>query len=459
MFSLPSTYAAGQFPTPSQLFGLSATDIKLARWYPQDSAYNKYHIYPDEYSSFEPPDARGANAVVASPPAGLGYFLSIPSRATLNITGQALTEVTSYQIRLDYTRDPPQGWHMIGCPFTTAVDWGSVYFITNGVRQNLPDAVADGVTDGVLFGFRSTANGGYYYFPPDPFAATLEPFQGYWLHVSRDTTLVIYPPQVGISAAPQSEEQPEVSDSDWQVQLVATMGAGYDPANYIGVSQKATDDYDPGLDICKPPPLPNTVNAYIPHRQWQQHSGSYARDLRGAQSDKHSWDVEVACPLSNAEVSIQWPRLNATVPPGWQFMLEDVDSGNRVFMRTSSGYTFAVGQGGSTRHLRIVAYKQGEQALTISGISAQAAPGGRAVITYALSQPGTVEAEIRNISGALIKRFPAQPSSGGKVEMLLWDGRNAHGSRAPAGRYLARLTARDADGQTVQAIRPFVILP
>ncbi len=460
MFSLPYTYAPGQVPTPAELFGLPEASVKLARWWPQDSAYNKYHVYPDEYASFAPPDARGTTPVVQLPPLGLGYFVDLTTRATLNITGQRITGVDSYEIRLAYTNNPPQGWHMVGCPFTTAIDWGSVQFVTDGVRQSLPEAVAAGVTDGVLFGFHTTASGGYYDFPADPFAASLEPFNAYWVRVWEDTTLVMHAPQVGIGAAPDAPEAaPKVSEDQWQVQIVATAGPYCDPTNYIGVKPEATDGYDPGLDISKPPAVLDTLHAYIPQPHWQQHSGPYARDLRGGQADRHSWEVEVACCLGNTQVTVQWPRLNATVPRGWQFMLEDVDSASRVFMRTSSGYTFTTADGGGVRHLRIVAYKQGEDMLVLSGVSAQAAPSGGVIITYALSQPGEVTAEIRNISGALIKGFPERSSNGDKVEMVLWNGRNAHGSRVPAGKYLARITARTADGQTVQEIRPFVIVP
>ena len=157
---------------------------------------------------------------------------------------------------------------------------------------------------------------------------------------------------------------------------------------------------------------------------------------------------------------MQWPRLNASVPREWQFILEDLDSGQQVFMRTSNGYTFTTGSGGEVRHLRLVAYKnKGDSVLIVSGVSAQAAPGGGAVITYALSQPGTVTAQVRNISGILIRQFAEQRTSGGQVEMLLWDGRNSHGSRVPAGTYLARITGYNTEGQTVQAIRPFTISP
>ena len=382
MFSLPYTYAAGQFPTPGQLLGLSETEIRLARWWPQDPIYNKHHVYPDPYAGLEPPDALVDNPVVSSPPAGLGYFLYIPTPTTLNITGQLVSEAEPYQIHLSYTNDPPRGWSMIGCPFTRAVDWGSVQFITGGVRQSLSEAVADGVTDGILFEFHSTATGGYYDFSADPFAATLRPFEGYWVHVWKDTTLVIYAPQVGVGAAAEGQtSSPTVSDSEWQLQIVATAGPYSDPANYIGVRPDATDGFDAGLDVCKPPPAVDTLRAYLPQAQWQGRSGAYARDLRGSDGDEHAWDLEVACSLSSTSVTVQWPRLNATVPQDWQLVLEDLDSGQRTFMRTSNGYTFTTGEGGDVRHLRIVASKGTEQALTLTGVSASAAPAGGAVIT------------------------------------------------------------------------------
>ncbi len=141
-------------------------------------------------------------------------------------------------------------------------------------------------------------------------------------------------------------------------------------------------------------------------------------------------------------------------------MLEDRDSGRQVFMRTSSGYTFNSPEGGGVRHLRIVAYDETATSLTLAGISAQALSGsGGVVITYSVSKPAAVSAEICNISGVVIKRLGQRTSSGNQVEMMLWDGRSDRGSKVPSGRYLARITAQAADGQSVQAVRPFTILP
>lgn len=169
--------------------------------------------------------------------------------------------------------------------------------------------------------------------------------------------------------------------------------------------------------------------------------------------------MEVACTQPNSEVAVRWPELNATVPAGVTLMLQDLDTGEEVYMRTSAGYSFNSGPQGGTRRLRIVASAEPVAGLVVSGVSAQGLTGGGVAFTYALSQPAEVSAEIRNISGTVIKRFGPRSSGGGNVELLVWNGRSDRGSRVPAGRYLLRLTAQTDKGQAAQAIRAFEVLP
>ncbi len=462
LFSLPYTYNPGHFPTPDSLFGLDPGDVAMHRWWPEDSSSNKYRTYPDNYGTFNPPDAMGGNPIVDSPPAGLGYFIRLPQGAVVQEPGIVLDDVvTTYEIDLTYGLVPPRGWNMIGCPFLGTLGWGSVQFVTDGETQSVSEAVADGVTDGILWEFVSTGSSGYYDFPANLYTAVLEPFKGYWVHVWEDTTLVMLAPLLG-GAATTSANSPETfTDGDgWQMQLIARAGGDADPSNYIGVSSQATSGYDPGLDVTEPPSVGSVVQCYQPRGDWDQYAGRYARDIRPAAPGTQSWDIEVFCELSNAPVKLTWPRLNAVVPADVKFMLEDLDGGQQVYMRTVSGYSFISPEDGGVRHLRIVAYDDSATSLTLTGISAQAMPtSGGVVITYSLSKPATVSTEICNISGVVIKRLGERSSSGTEVEMVLWDGRSDRGTRVPSGRYLTRITARATDGQTVQAVRPFTILP
>ncbi len=450
MFSLPYGYAPGTVQTPGQVFGLS--DVAMARWWPGDS---QYHTYPDPYGSFDPPDAASPASVVLNPPAGLGYFVRLPQATTLNIGGVPVSGVSQYNISLLTGTRAPQGWNMIGCPFLTPIDFGSVQFITNGKQETLAEAIASGVTDGVLFGFRNTAAGGYYTFTADPFAAVMEPFQGYWLRVRKNTTMVVFAPLLTMQQAPASRPDP---GQGWRLQLVATANGLVEPCNYIGMNTKAVPGYSPLWAIGKPPAVDGSLRAALVEEDWGDQSGPYAQIIRPA-AGRQQWDLEIACAQPNSEVALRWPELNATVPAGVTLLLQDRDSGEELYMRTSAGYSFNSGPEGGVRRLRIVASSEALGGLTLSGVSAQGIAGGGVAFTYALSQPAEITAEVRNISGALIKQFAAKSSAGGAVELLVWNGRSDRGSKVPAGRYLVRLTARTEKGQTVQAIRPFEVLP
>jgi len=462
LFSLPYTYGPGQFPTPDSLFGLSPGDVAMHRWWAEDNNVNKYRTYPDNYGTFNPPDAMGGDPIVESPPAGLGYFIRLPQQVTVQEPGTILDGgVTTYEIELRRGLVPPRGWSMIGCPFSQALDWGSVEFVTDGQAQSITEAVEDGVTDGILWEFVSTGSGGYYNFPYDPLSATLEPFKGYWVHVWEDTTLRLNALALdGAGVTPADSSGNFESDDEWQLQIIASAGGDVDPCNYIGVTSAATSGYDSGLDVTEPPSVGSAVQCYQPRADWDEYSGNYARDIRSTVAGSQTWDVDVSCQLSGEPVTVRWPELNSVVPGAVKFMLEDVGTGQQVYMRTTTGYSFTSPEGGGIRHLRITAYDDSVTSLTLTGVSAQAmSPSGGAVITYSLSKPATVAAEICNISGVTIKGLGERSSSGSQVEMILWDGRSDRGTKVPAGRYLARITAWATDGQTVQAVRPFVILP
>jgi len=456
MFSLPYTDLAD--PNPAALFGLPVSDFALVRWVPTDSSYSKYHFYPDPLASFEPPDA-GPGGVVETPPAGLAYFLSLPTQVTLNITGSPLPSESYYRINLAYGTAPPRGWNMIGTPFSDPTDWGSVRFITDGSSQNLYDAVMDGVTDGILFELKSAGGAAYYDFAADPFAATMQPYVGYWLHVWRDTTVQLYGGVSAFQAEDEAKAQPAISADNWQLRMVASADNAFDPTNIIGVALNASDGYDPGQDVVEPPAMVNGLQVYFPQRNWGDRAGYYARDIRGAGAAVHTWELEAVCGLSQTPVTLRWPELNAMVPGGVRLMLKDLDAGKEVYMRTATEYTFTTPEGGGTRHLQIVASSAGGETLGLTGVTAAQAPAGGVVISYQLTHPAAVSIEIRNISGVLIKRFAERMAAANTSETVLWNVTSDRGTKAPAGRYLARITARAENGQTIQAIRAFVVLP
>ncbi|MEN6643418.1 MAG: S8 family serine peptidase [Armatimonadia bacterium] len=438
---------------PAVVFGVPLENMSLLRWVPTDSRSSKYHLYPDEFAGFAPPDN-----LVAKPPAGLGYFLSLRTTGMLSVTANGLTDA-SYDIKLIYGSDQPKGWNLIGNPYEDNVDWGSVEFVSANGRQDLREAMDSTnspVTEGVLYDFVSNAGGGYYDFPTDPTEDTLAPLKGYWLHVRKDATLVVHntstTAQIVATRQRQTTAKPVQGTTDnWLLQLQARAGKYEDPINYIGVSAAATDGYDLGVDVSEPPPLVDALRMYIPNSE-----GTLAKDVRSAASTKQEWDVEVSCRLKDVPVTVSWPRLNASLPRGLSMRMEDLDSGNSVYMRTATGYTFTMAEPG-VRHLRITASDQKSTLLTVNSVSSASARGGQVMFTYSVTRQSNVSVEIRNISGMLIGRVAERSVAAGTSQTAVWNGCNERGLKAPSGRYLARITARAEDGQTVQAIHPFSV--
>ncbi|MGD9494837.1 MAG: S8 family serine peptidase [Armatimonadota bacterium] len=453
-------YTDLQVTDPSVILGTPLADLALVRWWPLDEATDKYHFYPDARASLVPPDCQQADEnerTVPYPPAGLGYFLSIPRDAVLDIQGQPLRDVPSTHIRLYRGQQPPRGWNLIGNPFDEPLSWGTVQLVTEKRRQDLREAITSGVTEGVLFEYVQGVGGapGYYDFNPDPTATMLEPRKGYWVHVNQDTRVIVYGSSIGVATASGGDEQATVqADDGWLLTLSARAGGYKDPRNIIGVKSSASAGYDPQWDLPEPPPIVDGLQMCMPRAGWGENAGRFARDVRGP-ADVGQWEIEVSCSLPDTEVEITWPNLNAEVPGDVRLMLEDLDTGQSLSMRTATGYRFRTGPDGGIRHLRVSVVGSG----TTLGLQTMAAEpaGGGAMITYALSQPAEVSVEIRNIAGRLIKQFPARSVEGGTQQTLAWNGVSDRGSAVPSGRYIVRLTALAADGQTVQAIRPFSI--
>jgi len=458
MISIPYTNLVPN--DPSSVLGVpfgSGSSNGLIRWYPLDTGSSKYRIYPDAYATFDPPDAQTASPVVVSPPAGLGYFVKLTTAASpVTQSGQAIT-ATTYTINVPFGTGSNTGWAMIGDPYLEPIDWGSVQFVTNGVSQDIRSAIAAGVTEGVLFQFVGTSSGGYYTFPSDPLSATLEPFQGYWVHVLKSTQLVIYSSGATTASTRTTQSASTSTTDNWSLHVIASAGSMQDPTNVIGVSTAATGGYTPGQDVAKPPVLSDVLSSYIACSDLGAHSGAYARRILPAGANTNQWNFNVSSSLSKADATLQWPDLNSTVPGSVRLTLCDVDTGRQVYMRTATGYSFQTADGGGVRHFTITASTNPAATLALTGLTTQAVHGAGVTICYTLSAPAQVTMSVYNVSGVPIKSFAAVNTAAATTQSVMWNLVNDRGTKTPTGRYLARITAMADNGQTVQAICPFEV--
>jgi hypothetical protein len=83
--------------------------------------------------------------------------------------------------------------------------------------------------------------------------------------------------------------------------------------------------------------------------------------------------------------------------------------------------------------------------------TASATRGGLAAITVNLSAAASVQVQVLNIAGRPVALLPEQSLTQG-LSTLNWNGMTTLGTKAPAGTYLVRVTARGAEGTQSQAL-------
>lgn len=85
-------------------------------------------------------------------------------------------------------------------------------------------------------------------------------------------------------------------------------------------------------------------------------------------------------------------------------------------------------------------------ALTMAGVSAASTGSGTVAISYTLSSPAQVTAEVLNLAGRSVAVVQSSGVAAAGANTLLWSGRSSYGTRVPAGAYLVRVTARNGAG-------------
>jgi hypothetical protein len=92
-------------------------------------------------------------------------------------------------------------------------------------------------------------------------------------------------------------------------------------------------------------------------------------------------------------------------------------------------------------------------------LSAASAPvtGGGAEIAFSLSSPANVSISVLNIAGRHVATVARDTPLNTGTQRILWNGRADRGTLAPAGRYLLRITARNAAGEQATALAALTV--
>ncbi|MBD3291620.1 MAG: hypothetical protein GF393_01745, partial [Armatimonadia bacterium] len=367
---------------------------------------------------------------------GRSWWLNTDQSILINVTGAAAPEG-------DFERQVVGGWNQIGNPFPNAIDFSAteVTGIGQGTPVSLETSNQLGYTRDYAWAYDSRSNSYQLVAGADlPFATKmLDKGRGALFLAKRPATL-LFKRQV----LPAADEARPAEFDGWALRLIAEAQGMADTDNFVGVCS----DADAVSGMISPPRPDADLDLYFVRPAAD--GARMATDFVAPEGDTE-WEVRVACAVPNASVRLSWPDLT-DLPDDVRPMLVDEAAGRTIYLRTSTGYTYEVGDEPTARTFTLRIADDGAEALAINTLSA-GATAGRAQIVYALSQDANVELEVLNIAGVTVRRILAGRAQQAGPQQVTWDGRNASGSNAPSGTYIIRVTARSADGQQVSAIR------
>ncbi len=407
---------------PARLLSLGGADLLLASWMPLG---NRYAVYPDA-----PADHFRL---------GRGYWLKLAQNTDLSRAGVLAADPYPVPVRA--------GWNLVGDPFTQQIDFTSIQVEDqNHTLMSLQQAITatPPKLQGTLFAY---VLGGY------RMVSTLSPWVGYWLRAGEPLTLWISAKTGGLALGTEPAVSPTqarwgvaVPAQGWVLPLTVSAGACRDEATILAVSPQGADGYDSRTDLLKPPPADFQPYVYAGLVK-DGAPGALALDTR-APAGQQSWVLSVTTNQQGAPVVLNWPDLSL-VPNDVRPVLQDLATGRRVYMRTTSGYRFTGSEG--ERRFRITATSGPAGPAVISALSA--VPGvGRISLSYTLGTDAAVSVEIRNLSGVLVRRLVTRLPQAAGVQTLYWNGRGDSGAAVPAGRYLINVRAETPEGQVAQAV-------
>jgi len=411
-----------------------ATDPALIRW---DPAVSRYQTFPCEFLTHIVP--------------GEGYWVYNPNADTIVLPSDA-EEVSGTDA---YLMALPEGWNQIGCPFGLPVQFQNIQVLHDDEAWSMEQAIERNYIQPAVFSYNPAT--GEYEWEKNLSSIRLNPFEGYWVLVRDEIELVIPPPSGLMSASAPAGESSAEDSAGWQIQL-AIAGAGRVCADRVfGVDEVAEEGLD-RRDVPSPPAAAGSgAMLQAEFVSLSHQTPPCLVDMRPYDQTAQTWYLAITTDAADQVIRVSWPSLEA-LPADMIAILEDTGSGQKLWMRTNSAYSYNSGEGG-LRLLKITVQPAGSITPVVSQVSAAAAPGSSWAISYTLSSAAAVQARIRNISGVVVKHLVNDELNEAGRNVVLWSGRSDRGTAVPSGRYLIEIEARSPDtGQTGRIISTFAVM-
>ena len=401
---------------------------------------------------------------------GRAFWLITKDEKVIDAQGSLVDTSADYVITLE------PGWNQIGNPFSFTVGWNEVK-VDAGAGIVSIGSVDNIWVENKLWGYK---NSGYYQ------VGGLGPWDGYWVkNLAGSSVALLIPPKYG-SAFPLSSSlltTKAESENNWTIQISAKAGEAQYIENYMGISPKASRQWD-REDFSEPPLISSYVSLYFPHTDWQKNPGNYTSDIREVLGKEESWDFVVETNIKNSNIELSWQNISS-IPGEYKVLLYNKELNTTIDMREKNSYIFysgnsldALGSSNSPDTSGSLGFPASldssdkiEHNFTINITKAIGlSPSGKLKFYKLFNYPNptqgttTIRAEIEtqavvsikifDVAGGLVKAIEASEvefkgqNTGGAAYIYeyQWNGKNEAGSEVASGIYFYLVEARKGSG-------------
>ncbi|MCS7186627.1 MAG: M6 family metalloprotease domain-containing protein [Armatimonadota bacterium] len=421
MISLPYNFQHESVPPerrkPSYVFGAPPL---IARWGVVNAAGQQGYLRSGEFVEQLAP--------------GRAYWLLLRNDVVLAIDAPDVDRAQPFRIANEPVWDLNNfdvGWQQIGNPYPFPVNSSAVQvMLKSGQVFSLQEAVQRGIIMGVVYHYSVTLD------PPTYSAINvsdwvLQPFTGYWIYKFQPCSLVISPMPSSRSRSVERKVQPLLS--------LEILGERSELPYRISVTS--------GTETVPAPPAAPGMTAWAGFVKYGQNARSAEMPLMEIPAQTGKWWLVVNSTQPNQTVRLKWSSLSRNAPKA---VLVDPLTHRSVNMNGVGEWTVTTDEQGK-RQLLLNIGMPSDVPLRILDVKVTRMRGSSCLITGRLTSPATVQAEVRTLTGRLVKVLASSNEMRTQFQFI-WDGRSADGQVLPSTPLLLRLSARDNLGRETQRV-------
>ncbi|MCS7263644.1 MAG: M6 family metalloprotease domain-containing protein [Armatimonadetes bacterium] len=323
------------------------------------------------------------------------------------------------------------GWQQIGNPYPFPVHSSALQVMNrNGQIFSLKDAVQRGLILDTVFYYSVTSD------PPSYFAIKVEdwllqPFTGYWVYKFQPCSLVVSPVPTPRSLSVEPQVKPMISLEVW--------------------GEKSEIPYRVALvngrEVAAPPAAPGATAwaGFVKYGQNKRGSELLLMEIPSHQTGR--WWLVVQSSQPNQTITLRWKTFGRM---SRQVTLVDPSTRKLAAISGAGEWKIKTDELGTKRLLVNIGIAS-ESPIRIIDLKVTKMRGRGYLITGRLTVPAVVKAEIRTLTGRLIRVLPNNGEPQTQIQFI-WDGRSAEGQVLASTPLLLRLVACDNLGRETQRV-------